>query len=131
MAIQIVVSTCPLVDGDYKVIDNQLNRMALRGAWCLTGRMALRGAWCPTGRMTIFIRSRVCWKIFPMDRDYFEENSNEAECVGRAFRGIRMTLEKNANKAECVGREFRGIWMTGKRMPMKPGALVENFEGFR
>ena len=53
MAIQIVVLTCLLVDADYKVIDNQLERMALRGARCPTGRMALRGAWCPTGRMAL------------------------------------------------------------------------------
>ena len=64
--------------------------------------MALRGAWCPTGQMAIFYTKP---SVDPDD------------------------LEKNANEAECVGREFRGIRMTWKRMPMKPSALVENSEG--
>ena len=38
-------------------------------------------------------------------------------------------LEENANVLECVGKEFRGIRMPWKRMPMKPSALVKNFEG--
>ena len=58
MEIQVIVSTCPLVDGDYKVIGNQPNRMALRGALCPTERMALRGALCPTGRMAL--RGALC-----------------------------------------------------------------------
>ena len=35
------------------MIGNQLERMALRDAWCPTGRMAIWGAWCPTGRMAL------------------------------------------------------------------------------
>ena len=99
--IQVIVSTCPLVDDDYKVIGNQLNRMALWGVWCPTGRLVSYGTNGPTGRLVSYGTNGPTGRLVsnrmngPTGRlvsnrtnvvknlSAMEENSNEAECLGK------------------------------------------------